>query len=58
MRSSRSSRRSVRIAVVAFGGTALVTQRPTEDRAAVLAADGAAEAVGGHVARRRHPQRR
>jgi len=29
---------SVRIAVVAFGGTALVTQRPTEDRAAVLAA--------------------
>ena len=29
---------SVRIAVVAFGGTALVTQRPTDDRAAVLAA--------------------
>ena len=29
---------SVRIAVVAFGGSALVTQRPTEDRAAVLAA--------------------
>jgi Ca-activated chloride channel family protein len=29
---------SVRIAVVAFGGTGLVTQRPTEDRAAVLAA--------------------
>jgi Ca-activated chloride channel family protein len=29
---------SVRIAVVAFGGTALVTQRPTEDRAAVLSA--------------------
>jgi Ca-activated chloride channel homolog len=29
---------SVRIAVVAFGGTALVTQRPTQDRAAVLAA--------------------
>src|SRR6476469_7609663 len=28
---------SVRIAVVAFGGSALVTQRPTEDRAAVLA---------------------
>jgi Ca-activated chloride channel family protein len=28
---------SVRIAVVAFGGTGLVTQRPTEDRAAVLA---------------------
>src|SRR5689334_6889883 len=29
---------SVRIAVVAFGGPALVTQRPTEDRATVLAA--------------------
>src|SRR6478736_3237871 len=29
---------SVRIAVVAFGGTGLVTQRPTDDRAAVLAA--------------------
>jgi Ca-activated chloride channel family protein len=29
---------SVRIAVVAFGGTGLVTQRPTLDRAAVLAA--------------------
>ena len=29
---------SVRIGVVAFGGTALVTQRPTDDRAAVLAA--------------------
>src|SRR4051794_6240874 len=29
---------SVRIAVVAFGGTGVVTQRPTEDRAAVLAA--------------------
>ena len=29
---------SVRIAVVAFGSTALVTQRPTDDRAAVLAA--------------------
>lgn len=29
---------SVRIAVVAFGGTGLVTQRPTEDKAAVLAA--------------------
>ncbi|MGO4597429.1 VWA domain-containing protein [Terrabacter sp. 2RAF25] len=29
---------SVRIAVVAFGGTALVTQRPTDDRTAVLAA--------------------
>ena len=28
---------SVRIAIVAFGGTGLVTQRPTEDRAAVLA---------------------
>ncbi|GAA2740023.1 hypothetical protein GCM10009868_00490 [Terrabacter aerolatus] len=29
---------SVRIGVVAFGGTGLVTQRPTDDRAAVLAA--------------------
>src|SRR3954471_18657447 len=29
---------SVRIAVVAFGGTGLVTQRPTDDRGAVLAA--------------------
>src|SRR4051812_47319533 len=29
---------SVRIAVVAFGGTGLVTQRPTNDRDAVLAA--------------------
>jgi Ca-activated chloride channel family protein len=29
---------SVRIAVVAFGGTGLVRQRPTDDRAAVLAA--------------------
>ena len=29
---------SVRIAVVAFGGTGLVTQRPTTDRTAVLAA--------------------
>jgi Ca-activated chloride channel family protein len=29
---------SVRIAVVAFGGTALVTQRPTNDKTAVLAA--------------------
>ena len=29
---------SVRIAVVAFGGTGLVTQRPTDDRSAVLAA--------------------
>ncbi len=29
---------SVRIGVVAFGGTAIVTARPTDDRAAVLAA--------------------
>jgi Ca-activated chloride channel family protein len=29
---------SVRLGVVAFGGTGLVTERPTEDRAAVLAA--------------------
>ncbi|MFC7595971.1 VWA domain-containing protein [Terrabacter sp. GCM10028922] len=37
---------SVRIAVVAFGGTALVTQRPTEDKAAVLAAVARLRASG------------
>jgi Ca-activated chloride channel family protein len=37
---------SVRIAVVAFGGTGLVTQRPTTDRAAVLAAVARLEPQG------------
>jgi Ca-activated chloride channel family protein len=31
---------SVRVAVVAFGGTGIVSQRPTDDRSAVLAAIG------------------
>src|SRR3954470_14937748 len=37
---------SVRIAVVAFGGTGLVTQRPTNDRDAVLAAGAGRGAAG------------
>lgn len=36
----------VRLGVVAFGGTGLVTQRPTTDRAAVLAAIGRLRAEG------------
>src|SRR6476469_5656159 len=40
---------SVRIAIVAFGGTGLVTQRPTLDRAAVLAAVARLRPSGGRA---------